>query len=204
MAKEKATAPRNIIVLLVVALVSVSLLAVLNQVTMDPIAQAEAEARAAVYRSVYADAADFEEIDLLTSPYSDWAPTDESVVLNAVLKAKDDGGQNVGYVIDVTSKNGYGGDVQMAVGITNEGEITAFSVVSHSETPGLGARATESEFADQFSGLSALTAISFSKTGANRDNNEIDAISGATITTTAVTNAVNQAIALFNDVLKGV
>jgi electron transport complex protein RnfG len=51
--------------------------------------------------------------------------------------------------------------------------------------------------------LSALNPIGFSKTGANRDNNEIDAISGATITTTATTNAVNAAIDMFNTVLKG-
>lgn len=204
MAKEKATAPKNIIVLLVVALVSVALLAVLNQVTMEPIAAAEAEARAAVYRSVYADATEFEEIESLSGDASSYAPQDATIVINTVLTAKNGSGEAVGYVVDATSKNGYGGDVQIAVGITNEGEITAFSVVSHSETPGLGARATESEFADQFSGLSALSPIAFSKTGANRDNNEIDAISGATITTTAVTNAVNEAINLYNTVLKGV
>ena len=71
------------------------------------------------------------------------------------------------------------------------------------ETPGLGAKSTEEEFQKQFAGLSALKPVEFSKTGANRDNNEYDAISGATITSTAVKQAVNEAINLYSTVLKG-
>ncbi len=198
MAKSKSNAAKNIIVLFLVALLSVSALAVLNQITRDPIAKAEADARAEVYEAVYGEGSTFEETDINES----YKPADNSIVINAVLKAVDKDG-NSGYVIDATSKNGYGGDVQVAIGITDEGEITAFKAIDVSgETPGLGARATEEEFAAQFSGLKAEE-IAFSKTGANRDNNEIDAISGATITTTAVTNAVNEAITLFNTALKG-
>lgn len=196
MAKTKSNALKNILVLFFVALFSVSLLAVLNQVTMEPIANAEAEAKAAIYRAVYSDAADFEEITVDEIAASDYSG------INAVLEAKNESGEQIGYVIDVTSPNGYGGDVQMAVGISNAGEITAFSVISQSETPGLGAKSAEAEFSDQFAGLKADT-IAFSKTGANRDNNEIDAISGATITTTAVTEAVNSAISVYNNFLKG-
>ena len=203
MAKNKPTALKNILVLFVVALVSVSLLAVLNQVTKGKIEAAETQARNEIYQSVYADAAGFEVLEDATAPHSSYAPKDESIVINSVLEAQDESKQGLGYVFDVTSKNGYGGDVQIAVGITNEGEITAFKVISASETPGLGAKSMEDEYASQFSGLSALKEIGFSKTGANRDNNEIDAISGATITTTATTNAVNAAIDMFNTVLKG-
>ncbi len=203
MAKTKPNAAKNIIVLFVIALVSVSILAVLNQITLEPIAKAEAEAKAEVYRAVYSDAADFEELTEYSGETSSYAPEDESIVINSVLEAKDSSGQGIGYVFDVTSKNGYGGDVQIAVGITNGGEIKAFSVIDNSgETPGLGANSSKPEFSDQFAGLKADT-IAFSKTGANRDNNEIDAISGATITTTAVTTAVNEAINLYNTMLKG-
>lgn len=197
MAKSKSNAFKNISVLFVVALVSVALLAVLNQVTKDKIADAETAARNEVYQSVYADAASFEEQKI------DYTPEDESIVINTVLQADSSDKQKLGYVFDVTSKNGYGGDVQIAVGITNEGEVTAFKVIAASETPGLGAKSMEDEYASQFSGLSALKHIEFSKTGANRENNEIDAISGATITTTATTNAVNAAVDMFNTVLKG-
>ena len=205
MAKTKSNAPKNIIVLFLIALVSVSILAVLNQITMEPIAAAEQAARQESYMKVYSDATeikDVEDFENMLSTYSANA-LDESIVINAALEAYKDGEQ-VGYVIDATSPSGYGGDVQVALGITNEGEITAFTVISAaSETPGLGAKSTEPEFQAQFSGLSALTPIAFSKTGANRDNNEIDAISGATITTTAVTTAVNEAINFYNTMLKG-
>ncbi len=202
MAKAKSNAAKNIIVLFLIALVSVSILAVLNQVTLEPIAAAEAEARAEVYRAVYPDAEDIKDVEDFDGLLGGFTPSDTGVKINAVLEASK-GGEKTGYVVDATSPNGYGGDVQIAVGITNEGEITAFKVISASETPGLGAKSMDDEYASQFGGLSALTPIGFSKTGANRDNNEIDAISGATITTTATTQAVNEAIKLYNDVLKG-
>ena len=197
MAKNKPTAVKNILVLFVVALVSVALLAVLNQVTKGKIEAAETQARNEIYQSVFAEAASFDALD------GEYKSEDASIVINSVLKAEDESKTEIGYVFDVTSKNGYGGDVQIAVGITNEGEITAFKVISASETPGLGAKSMEDEYASQFAGLSGLAPIGFSKTEANRDNNEIDAISGATITTTATTNAVNAAIELFNSQLKG-
>lgn len=197
MAKAKSNAPKNIIVLFVVALVSVAILAVLNQMTMDPIAQAEAAAKQEAYMAVY-PADEFKEV---TAAYTSPDP-EAKVTVNTVLEAYK-GGEQVGYVVDATSPNGYGGDVQIAVGITNEGEITDFTVIAAaSETPGLGAKSTEEEFQSQFAGLSALKPVEFSKTGANRDNNEYDAISGATITSTAVKQAVNEAIAVYQS-MKG-
>lgn len=201
MAKAKSSAVKNIVVLFFIALISVSVLAVLNQITMEPIAKAEQEAKAEIYRKVYADAADFEEMNGFTGETSSYAPTDPSITFNAVLAAKDQGGNTIGYVIDATSANGYGGDVQIAVGISNEGTLTAFSVIAASETPGLGARASEDAFASQFAGMPAEQIV-FTKTGKSAPN-EIDAISGATITTTAVTTAVNEAIVLYNTMLKG-
>ena len=203
MAKNKPTALKNISVLLIVALVSVALLAVLNQVTKGKIEAAETQARNEVYQSVFAEASKFEALETMSGPLSSYAPEDESIVINSVLEAQDESSKDIGYVFDVTSKNGYGGDVQIAVGIKNNGEVTAFKVISASETPGLGAKSMEDEYASQFAGLSGKEHIGFSKTGADRSKNEIDAISGATITTTATTNAVNAAIDMFNTVLKG-
>ena len=197
MAKNKPTALKNILVLFVVALVSVALLAVLNQVTMGKIEAAETEARNAVYQSVFTEAKSFTEEE------KEYKSEDSSIVINSVLQAKGASDEKLGYVFDVTSKNGYGGDVQIAVGIKDNGEVTAFKVIAASETPGLGAKSMEDEYASQFAGLSGLDHIGFSKTGADRSKNEIDAISGATITTTATTQAVNAAIDLFNTQLKG-
>lgn len=203
MAKQKYGAFKNIIVLFVVALISVSILAVLNQVTAEPIATAEANAKAAVYMNVYSDAADVVEIEDFDALLSGYTAANSDITINTALKAVDESGNTIGYVVDATSPNAYGGDIQIAIGITNDGEITAFSVIKANETPGLGAKSLEDEFASQFSGLSA-SEITFSKTGANHDNNEIDAISGATITTRAITEAVNEAISFYNSSLKGV
>lgn len=205
MAKAKSNAPKNILVLFFVALFSVTALALLNQITAAPIAEAEQAARQASYMQVYPEATEITDIPNFEKVLTAFAAqtTAPQVTINAALEAKKDGEQ-IGYVLDATSPNGYGGDVQIAIGITNEGAITAFTVIAAaSETPGLGAKATEEAFQQQFSGLSALTPLAFSKTGANRDLNEYDAISGATITSTAVQEAVNEAIAFYNTMLKG-
>lgn len=205
MAKQKSSAAKNIIVLFVVALISVSILAVLNEVTMEPIANAEQAARQEAYMAAYDGADEITDIEDFDSLLGKYTPADESanVKINAVLEAKK-GGEKIGYVVDASSPNGYGGDVQIAVGISNEGEIINLKVVSAaSETPGLGAKSTEPEFQAQFSGLSALSPLNFSKTGADRGANEFDAISGATITTTAVTQAVNESVNFYNTMLKG-
>lgn len=203
MAKSKSSALKNVFVLLGVTIIAVTLLAVINQITLQPIADADALARAEVYQKVYTDAADIKDIDNFDKLVKDFdlIKSTAGSTINAALEAKDENGNVIGYVIDSTSKSGYGGDVQIAVGITNEGEITAFSVVAHSETPGLGSRATEPEFADQFKGMPAQM-VEFSQTGKTKEN-EIDAISGATYTTNAVTEAVNEAIAFYNNMLKG-
>ena len=194
MAKQKSSAAKNIIVLFAVALISVAILAVLNQVTMEPIAKAEEAARQEAYMAAYDGADEITDIEDFDSLLGNYTPADESanVKINAVLEAKK-GGEKIGYVVDASSPNGYGGD-----------EIVNLKVVSAaSETPGLGAKSTEPEFQAQFSGLSALSPLNFSKTGANRDANEFDAISGATITTTAVTQAVNESVNFYNTMLKG-
>ena len=203
MAKTKSNAAKNIIVLFVIALVSVSLLAVLHEVTNDPIAAAEEQARQDSYKVAYEDADEFVDVEGLDLENYKLQDPETKVTFNAVLEAKK-GGEKIGYVINASSPKGYGGEVQIAIGITNEGEVKAFTVVSAAnESPGFGANALKPEFQEQFAGLSALSPIAYSKTGADRSKNEFDAISGATITTSAVTDAVNEAVALFNSELKG-
>lgn len=196
---------KNILSMFVVTLVAVLLLAVVNQVTRDPIAQAEIDARNAVYSQVLGGA-EFKEImsDEEIAENSEKALADAGITaceINHTMAAFD-GDKKVGYVIAATSKSGYGGDIQVAVGIDAEGKITGFSVISHSETAGLGSKSTEPEFAGQFTGKSANEPIEFVK-GGGATGQQIDAISGATITTNAVTEATNAAIAFYNSCLKG-
>lgn len=100
----------------------------------------------------------------------------------------------VGYVFETESK-GYGGTVKVMTGINTEGNITGVIVLSHSETPGLGANAEKETFRDQYQQpVANLTGgIQVVKFQAPAEG-EIQAMTGATITSTAVTNAVNLAI----------
>ena len=112
--------------------------------------------------------------------------------VNQVVKAIDKSGNELGYIVTITDKEAYGGSLQMTVGITTDKTVKGISYLSLSETPGLGMRASEDEFKNQFSNKS-VDYFKYVKTGATSDN-EIDALSGATITTNAVTHGVNGAI----------
>ena len=99
------------------------------------------------------------------------------------------------------SPSGYGGTIELMVGIDSaKGQVSGINVVSNSETAGLGAKSTDPEFSDQYKGK-PLEELSVLKNGTPGDT-EIKAISGATITSTAVTNGVDAAIEVYNNSLK--
>ena len=103
----------------------------------------------------------------------------------------------MGYIF-TTSEKGYGGEVSVMTAIDTDGNIKAVSVLDASnETPGLGQNVTKSGFYSQYSGLSGE--ISVVKSGADSENNEIDAVTGATISSRAVTAAVNRALQNFSE-----
>lgn len=110
---------------------------------------------------------------------------------------KDGSGTSVGYVFETEGK-GYGGTVKVMTGISTEGEITGVVVLSHSETPGLGANAEKETFRDQYKQPVPADGISVVKFQVPKEG-EIQAMTGATITSTAVTNAVNSAIEMYTD-----
>ena len=113
----------------------------------------------------------------------------------------DSSGMLLGYVFQTISK-GYGGDIEVMTGITLDGEVTGVELVSESETAGLGKKANEEDFRDQYKQAVPENGFTVVK-GTASNPGEIDAISGATITSDAVTNAVNQAVDLFNRVNGG-
>lgn len=161
-------------------------------VTEAPIAAAEAEEKLQSYREVFAEADDFVLADL---------PEDSNMVSEA-MTAVDASGNELGHVFLTTSPNGYGGDVALTVGVTNDGEITSVAVLTMSETAGLGANITKPDFLDQFTGMNVPEVV-FTKEGKQAPE-EIDAISGATISTNAVTEAVNAALSCAAQMREGV
>ena len=115
-----------------------------------------------------------------------------NATINEVIKAKDKSGNDLGYIITVTDNEAYGGSLQMTVGIKDDGTVMGISFLSLSETPGLGMKAKDDDFMSQFSNKK-VDFFKYTKSEAKADN-EINAISSATITSNDVTHGVNGAI----------
>ncbi len=178
------------IVLVIITLVAGLALAAVYEITKEPIAQAEQKAKENAYRMVMPDAGSFTAVGL---PESEQYPIDrDGALINECITAMDAEGNFLGYVLNVTSPNGYGGDITIAVGILADGTLKGISVITQSETAGLGALCAQEKFTSQFAGIQGY--VEYVKDG-KTEPNQVDAISGATITTKAVTEAVNAAVA---------
>ena len=110
--------------------------------------------------------------------------------------AKDASGEALGYVLSITDPEGYGGDISFMMGIRMDGTLNGISILSISETAGLGMNAKTDAFRNQFKDKN-VEQFTLTKTGSTADS-EIDALSGATITSTAMVNGVNAGLAAFS------
>ena len=136
--------------------------------------------------------------DALTTAQSDGkiAADNGGASLISVVAAKDASGAESGYIIK-GSAAGYGGSVIVVVGVDADLKVTGISFPETlPETAGLGQKATEPAFYEQFAGKGTKLSV---KKGGGAGEDEIDAISGATITSTAVTNTVNAATEFVQD-----
>ena len=190
---------KDAITLFLITLISGICLGAVYEITKDPIAAAEAAAQQETYREVYADAAQFVEDEALDAAVQAFPEALAAsglslgnVSIESALQALDSSGNPIGYVVSAASGDGYGGTIRVSVGITGEGMVTGIGFLEIAETPGLGMNADTPEFKAQFAGKTAEQ-FAVTKNGASADN-EIDAITSATITSTAVTNAVNAAL----------
>ena len=189
------TAFKNVLCLFGITLVAGVGLGYVHDVTKEPIAIMEENSKLAAFRSVFPEAVEFEEIDEAAIPFANDDSGQNGCDIDSASLAKDSSGNPIGYVINVTSHEGYGGDITVSMGIDNEGTVKGIEMLKISETAGLGMKAKEDGFRNQFAGKN-VAQFSYTKTGAASDF-EIDAISGATITTKAVTNAVNAGLDYF-------
>jgi electron transport complex protein RnfG len=175
--------------LFLVCVIAAAALGATYSVTKGPIARHMEEADEAAKRAVCSDATDFAErrMDEFTASEA-WNESYENI--KQVFDAKKDG-KTVAYVIKVEGR-GYNGAIAMTVGVDINGSFTCMTIDSMNETAGLGAKASNEEFRNQFAGKSTETALTVTKNPPPNDT-EIAALSGATITTNAVTDAVNAA-----------
>lgn len=196
---------KNALILTAITLVSGALLGVVYEITKEPIAQVQIETQNAAYKEVFDAASEFNEYELDESAAQsalEGAGYGSVAEINGVVTASD-GSSDLGYVVTVTDSEGYGGDIQMTVGIQNDGTVLGISFLSISETAGLGMRAKEPEFYEQFAGKQ-VEKFTYVKDGTGSQSDDtIDAMSGATVTSNAVTNGVNAAIAYYTNVLGG-
>lgn len=192
-------------ILFLITLISGLILGFVYQITKAPIALAEEKAQREAYAEVFSQASDFVKAEggsaLDSAWQSQWADAGfGGVSVDNVLTAVDESGAHLGYVLTITSHEGYGGDITFTMGIAKDGTLNGISILSISETPGLGMNA-EAVLKPQFSNKKAPS-FSYTKSGAQSDS-EIDAISGATVTTRAVTTAVNGGLYYFQAQLGG-
>ena len=185
---------KNTAILTVITLVAGLLLGYVYDITKEPIAKSKEAAKNAAYQTVMAEADTFELMEVEAADLGTGCDVDEVVAANAGSELK-------GYVITTTTHDGYGGDIQVSVGVAADGTVKGIEMLSIAETAGLGMNANTPEFKAQYA-EKLVDAFVVTKTGAAADN-EIDAISGATITSNAVTNAVNTAILYYTNVLGG-
>ncbi|MCR4923969.1 MAG: RnfABCDGE type electron transport complex subunit G [Lachnospiraceae bacterium] len=195
---------KGVITLTIITLISGALLGYVYELTKEPIAIQREKAKQEAYKNVFEQASVFKPLEDF-----DMASVDQLLAENGFEKesivesniACSESGNKLGYVMLISTNEGYGGEIVISLGITHDGTINGIDILSIDETPGLGMQADEPEFKNQFRGKS-VAQFAYSKSGAKQDY-EIDALSGATITTNAMVNAVNAGLCYFNSVLKG-
>ena len=195
---------KNALILMTITLVSGLLLGAVYEITKEPRRKQQEKVQDLAYQTVFSEADKFENFDYDESKVNESLGkneiTSKNVIIDSAVKALDTNNTLLGYVINVTSKEGFGGDISFSVGIDLNSKITGISILSISETAGLGMNATKEEFLNQYlvdkNGLFIV----------NKDNNSegtnIDALSGATITSKAVTKGVNAAVIVATTIME--
>lgn len=191
---------KDALALTLITLVAGVALGGVYEITKDPIAKQEAQAKAEAYEQVFTDTAAFEAVemdDTLTKTIRDQLDQEgyKAQSIEEVMRAEDQSGETLGYAFTVVTSEGYGGDIQFSMGVQNDGTLNGISILSIGETAGLGMNADTPAFKDQFVGKQ-VEKLQYTKNGATQDD-EINAISGATVTTNAMTNGVNAGLCAF-------
>lgn len=195
---------KDALALTAITVVSGLLLGLVYGITKEPIAKQQEKTQMEAYQEVFPDAESFEDyIDAGDETMRSVLDENgfEAQEIDKMVKAIGADGSQLGFVVTVTTSEGYGGDIQFTMGVSDDGTLNGISILSISETPGLGMKADTDEFKSQFVGKNAEV-LRYSKTGAAADD-EIDALSGATITTNAMTNGVNAGLCAFREAMKG-
>lgn len=200
--KQKSTLLKDAIALFLITLVSGLALSYVYEITKAPIEEQHIAKKLKANQTVFVDASTFvideELMDLAASTdLVSLNPIYEGVTIDEISHAFNSSNEAIGYNITVTTTTGYKDPITMVFGYSNDGVIQGLEMISINETAGLGMNAKNPDFIDQFVGKN-VDQFETTKIGATKDN-EIDAISGATITSKAVVNAVNTGIGFIKE-----
>lgn len=177
------------IMLFVIAAICTALLAGTNLLTKDKIAEIAVQTEMKAKSAVFENATSFSDEKTITVNEKDYVYYD----------ALDESGKVIGYVFSVTVKS-YGGDLSSMVGISAETDkITGVEITAISDTPGLGMKVDSKDFLSQYIDRGGNIGVNKNE----KTDTEIQAISGATISSKAVTDAVNQAFDAYETIKAG-
>lgn len=197
---KKESILKDALALFVVTLICALALSYIYELTKAPIAEQNALKKERAYQAVYPDTKpqlDEKLMNLVSeTDLTTYNSAYKNVTIDEINLAYDSSDKLVGYILQVSNK-GYKDTVTMTFGYTLEGKVTKVEFLALNETAGLGMNASKPEFIGQFSDK-AVDQFEVTKTGATAEN-QIDAISSATITSKAVTNAINAGIRFLND-----
>lgn len=189
MSKAKEIIKISLILFLITA-ISALLLAFVNEKTAPLIAENSEKKTQEALKGVMSEAEEFEAVE---SEFNI-----EDCTVDRIYKAKDSSGNVIGVCAIIETK-GYDSGLKSAVGVGTDGKVTGVEIISHKETPGLGANAEKEEFRSKYIGKSGKISVVKS----NADENEINAISGATMTSDGVTRSVNGAVEIAEKIIGG-
>lgn len=188
---------KDTLALVLITLVAAILLGLVREITAGPIAKREEEDKQKAYLEVFQSASsvvESKDVPELQAALAEagkiLTPEYAAVTVDEACLAKDGAGNTLGYIVTVTDKKGYGGAIKMVFGYALDGTVTGIEFLSISETAGFGLEAEKNpEWRKQFYGV-PVKEFAVTKTG-SKTQNEIDALSGATITSRAVTQGIN-------------
>jgi electron transport complex protein RnfG len=193
----QSTLVRDTAILFAITLIAGLLLGLVYEITAPIIAERRLQAKMDAYKVVYQSASEFIEDDVLTEKAGKAAETIlvengyDTITIDEALIAVDASGNKIGYVLSVSTQKGYKGNITLTLGYSLDGTITGMEFLMINETAGLGSKAKEPSFKGQFVNKQ-IEKFTLSKNATNAD--EVDALSGATITSRAVLDAVNAGI----------
>ena len=194
--------PKSVVVIALITLLAGLSLGGVYKLTEETISKQKESAAWASYHSVVPGAESFRAVNAPDVYGQIYGTGFGRVTINEAVIGMDADGKTVGYAISVTSSEGYDGNITVSVGIAADGTVNCISFTELHETPGKGMLAADEDFISQFDNRS-VTSFKLLTGSAAEVSNGIDCISGATVTSKAVVNAVNAALDFFHNA-KGV